>query len=123
MPFWLIKRVVFCCTRIWGMVERREDVSQLAPVKLVLDKQTGSVEYGFGGQKSLAAFSYIPQTGWGLIVQQSVAEALADVSAVKQTAIMITLMAAFLATLIGLVVAGMMIKPITAISRAAGPFG
>lgn len=102
-----------------GMVERGEDVSQLAPVKLVLDKQTGSVEYRFGGQKSLAAFSYIPQTGWGLIVQQSAEDALADVSAVKQTAIMIAIMAAGLAAIIGLVVAGMMVKPITAISRAA----
>ena len=46
------------------MVERSEDVSWLAPVKAVMDKQTGVVEYEDKSQKQLAAFSYIPQTGW-----------------------------------------------------------
>ncbi len=101
-------------------VEQSEDVSSLAPVRLVMDKQIGVVEYEYKNQKKLAAFSYIPQTGWGLIVQQPIAEAMADVGAVKGTVLMITLMAALLASSIGIAVAGMMIKPITDISRAAG---
>jgi diguanylate cyclase (GGDEF)-like protein/PAS domain S-box-containing protein len=101
-------------------VEKSEDVSSLAPVRAVMDKQSGVVEYEYNNQKKLAAFSYIPQTGWGLIVQQPIAEAMADVGAVQKAALIITLIAAFLASLIGIAVAGMMIKPITDISRAAG---
>lgn len=100
-------------------VERNEDVSSLAPVKAVMDKQTGVVEYEYENQMKLAAFSYIPQTGWGLIVQQPLEEALADVRDVKRTTLMITLLAAFLASLIGIAVSGMMTKPIANIARAA----
>jgi len=103
-----------------GMVERKEDVSSLAPVKAVMDKQTGLVEYEYDNQKRLAAFSYIPRTGWGLIVQQPQEEALADVSDVKRTTLMITFLAAVIASFIGIAVTGMMTKPILAISKAAG---
>lgn len=96
-----------------------QDVSWVAPVKAVMDKQTGLVEYEYKKQKKWAAFSYIPQTGWGLIVQQPVEEALADVSDVKRTTIMITVFSAVLASLIGFAVANMMTRPITNISKAA----
>jgi len=103
-----------------GMVERSEDVSSLAPVKAVMDKQTGLVEYEYKNQKRLAAFSYIPRTGWGLIVQQPMEEALADVNDVKWTTLMIALLAVALASLIGIAVTRMMTKPIIDISKAAG---
>ena len=102
-----------------GMAERREDVSYLNPVKAVMDKQTGLVEYEYKKQKRWAAFSYIPQTGWGLIVQQPTEEALADVSAVKRTTMMITLLAALIASLIGIAVTRMVTKPISEIAKAA----
>ena len=100
-----------------GMVGR--DVSWVAPVKAVKDKQTGLLEYEYKKQKKWAAFSYIPQTGWGLIVQQPVEEALADVSEVKRTTCIITVFSAVLASLIGFAVANMMTRPITDISKAA----
>lgn len=102
-----------------GMVERREDVSYLNPVKAVMNKQTGLVEYEYKKQKRWAAFSYIPQTRWGLIVQQPTEEALADVSAVKRTTLMITLLAALIASLIGIAVTRMVTRPITEITKAA----
>ena len=103
-----------------GMVERREDMSSLDPVKAVMNKQTGSVEYEYKNQKKLATFSYIPQNGWGLIVQQPIEEVLADVGDIKRTALLITLMASFFASVIGIAVAGMMTKSIADIAKAAG---
>ena len=103
-----------------GMVERSEDISSLAPVKAVMEKQTGSIEYEYKNQEKLATYSYIPQNGWGLIVQQPMEEVLADVRDIKRTALVITLVASFLASIIAIVVAGMMTKPIAEISKAAG---
>lgn len=100
-----------------GMVE--QDASWDAPVKAVMDKQTGLVEYEYEKKRKWAAFSYIPQTGWGLIVQQPAEEALADVSEVKRTTCMITIVSAILASLTGIAVANMMTRPITDISEAA----
>lgn len=103
-----------------GMIERSEDVSSFAPVKAVMEKQTGLLEYEYKNKKRLAAFSYIPRTRWRLIVQQPIEEALADVSDIKRTTLMITLLATTLASLIAIAVTGMMTKPIIEISKAAG---
>lgn len=101
------------------LVERSEDVSHLAPVKALMNKQAGVAEYEFNNQKKFAAYSFIPQTGWGLVVQQPMEEALYDVSDVKRKAIMITFLAALLAGIFGITVARMMTKPIVDIAAAA----
>jgi diguanylate cyclase (GGDEF)-like protein/PAS domain S-box-containing protein len=101
------------------LVERREDVSYLAPVKAVMARQTGWAEYEINNQKKLAGFSYISQTGWGLVAQQPMEEALAEVNSVKRTGILITVLAAVAAALTGLAMAGRLTKPIIHIATVA----
>lgn len=98
-------------------LDQQEDLSQLPPVKAVLNRQTGVVAYDYEGQKELAAFSYIPQTGWGLIVQQPLENALRDVNTIKEMMLMIALLAAAFAGLIGIIVAKMTTKPLADIAK------
>ena len=98
-------------------LDQQEDLSQLPPVKAVLNRQTGVVEYDYEGQKKLAAFSYIPKTGWGLIVQQPLGNALREINAIKEMMLMIALLAAVFAGLIGIIAAKMTTKPLADIAK------
>lgn len=98
-------------------LQQREEFSYLPPVKAVMNKQTGVVEYDYEGQKKLAAYSYIPRTGWGLIVQQPLADALAEVNTIKKAMLMIALLSAGFAGLIGIAVAKMATTPLANIAK------
>ena len=98
------------------LVGSGEDVLQWAPVKAVINKQNGWTEYEVGRQKRLAAYSYIPYIGWGLVAEQPVSEALQYVNQVKQTGLLMSLVATLIAALLSIIMAGMMTKRITNIA-------
>ena len=98
-------------------LQQQEEISHLPPVKAVINKQTGVVAYDYEGQKKLAAYSYIPRTGWGLIVQQPLVDAVAEVNTIKKTMLMIALLSAGFAGLIGIVVAKMATTPLANIAK------
>lgn len=81
------------------MMQRQEDVSQLAPVRQALAAQEGTATYDYQGQQRLAGYSFIPLARWGLIVQQPMQEAMAGANAVQWTGIAFTV-ATFLITII-----------------------
>ena len=100
----------------WKLVASGEEASQWAPVKAVMEQKTGWTEYEVNRQKKLAAYSYIHTIGWGLVVEQPLNEALEYVNHVKRTGIVMSMLAALVASLLSIIIAGMMTKRITTIA-------
>ncbi len=97
-----------------------EDVSHWSPVKAVLEQQTGWTKYEVNDEKKLATYSYIPHTGWGLVAEQPLDEAMEYVIHVERTGFIMSFLAMLLAALIGIMIAGRMSKRITNISVVTG---
>ncbi|MBP2637129.1 MAG: diguanylate cyclase with and Cache sensor [Firmicutes bacterium] len=102
------------------VIVENPDVSGWVPVKAVLEKQTGWIAYEVNGEKKLAAYSYIPNAGWGLVAEQPLKEALEYVTHVKRTGFTMSVVGALLASMIGIMVAGKMAKRITNIEAVTG---
>lgn len=58
-------------------VDKQTDLKHLLPVQKATAKETGYVSYEFEGERKLAGYSFIPTTGWGVVVQLPETEALA----------------------------------------------
>ncbi|MEI6215372.1 MAG: cache domain-containing protein [Desulfuromonadales bacterium] len=103
-----------------SLVDTSADFSGLAPVKAAVSGQSGSMEYEFNGQKILASYDYVPTTGWGLIVQQPLDEAMTASTSLKNTNIMIMAATMLVAILIVFVISGVLFKPILQLTVAVG---
>ena len=103
-----------------SLVENAENFSHLAPVMAALSGKTGWTEYEFRGQKKLGGYSYVPVTGWGLVAQQPLDEALDEMAAVKQTTIMTILGLVVFIVIIQFRLAGMLYRPLAELTVAVG---
>ena len=81
-------------------------------VKAALSGQTGVALYEMQSGKKIAGYSSIPATGWAVIVQQNFDEAIVGASKVKRLGVIFTLGGAILAMLLGVLAAGVLIRPI-----------
>lgn len=102
-----------------ALVESAANVSSLAPVKAAIEGKSGWVEYEFRGQRRLAAYSYLPNTRWGLIVQQPLDDALEDISSVRKGNLVIIAMTMLVAIGFAFVLAGYLFRPISILISAA----
>ncbi len=96
------------------------DVSDLAPVKAAINGQSGALEYEFKGKRFLAGFSFVPSTGWGLIVQQPFDEAMASVRTLKDTNITIMIVTMMGSVVCIFILAGIIFKPVGQLIAASG---
>lgn len=101
------------------LVKRKADASEIVPVKAAIIGQTGWTKYEFGNQKKLAGYSYVPQTGWGLIAQQPLSEALQEVRELLLKGFLIVLLSGVAAVCLGISFAGVLTKPIRNIAAGA----
>lgn len=101
------------------LVEQAMDFSWLEPVNSAVNGNSGWSEYVQEGQKKLAGYSYIKATGWGLVAQQPMEEALEHVYAVKRTQFVIMGLAAVIAAFVGVSIAGLLTKPLTHMAMLA----
>ncbi|MDO9550150.1 MAG: cache domain-containing protein [Methanoregula sp.] len=102
------------------MVSNATDYSHMAPVKAAVSGKTGWAQYESLGEKELAGYSYVPSTGWGLVVQQPLDEAMEDVSAVRNTNSIILACTVLLAFVIIIALVEALFKPIALLTAAAG---
>lgn len=102
-----------------SLMETMADYSDRMPVMRAVEGLTGWVEYENGGQKIMAGYSDIPSTGWGLVVEQPLKIAMADVAGMRRVNLWIVVVAALLAIVTSLVFANAIALPIEKISRAA----
>jgi diguanylate cyclase (GGDEF)-like protein/PAS domain S-box-containing protein len=89
------------------------------PAEKALTGETGWLEYQCDGQKILAGYSYLPNPGWGLVAEQSLVSALAEVYAVQKANVLIIVLAVVLAIVTSLSIARTIAGRIGEISRAS----
>lgn len=94
------------------LMKEMADVSALAPVQGTLGGKSGTVAFDSNEGKKLAGYSAVALSGWGVVVQQSMDEALAGASRVRTTGIAFTLIAVLIAVAVGVFVAGVITRPI-----------
>jgi PAS domain S-box-containing protein len=95
-----------------SLIENGRNLSDLAPVKAAISGQTGCVEYEYQGRKTLAGYSHVPTTGWGLIVQQPLDEAMAVAITLRNTNIIIMIVTVLVAVILIFTLGGVLFKPI-----------
>ncbi|SDC68897.1 MULTISPECIES: methyl-accepting chemotaxis protein [unclassified Candidatus Frackibacter] len=96
------------------LVKEMIDVSNLDPVKKVINGKHGTEEYTYKGVNKLAAYMPFEKTGWGIVVQLPAKEAFKEISKQKRLSIIIIVVAVLLAIGISLGVSNYITKPIVA---------
>lgn len=110
-------KVIVPPDRDWG--GDSADFSDLPPVKAAISGQDGWMEYEFNGQKMLVGYSYVPTTGWGLIVQQPLTDAIDAATRLRNTNILIMIVTILVAVVVAFALAGVIFKPIALLTVAA----
>jgi len=93
-------------------VEDQEDASTLEPVAKAISGQTGTTEYTYEGEIKLAAYTYIENTNWGLVVQQPSDEAFAESKKLSALIIFLIVLASVIAIVIAIMLANSATKPL-----------
>lgn len=93
------------------LMKEMTDVSSMAPVQGTLSGKKGTVTYDTQEGKKLAGYSPVTISGWGVVVQQPMAEALAGAGKVRTTGLVFTLLAIVVAVVVGIFMAGTITKP------------
>ena len=99
-------------------METMADFSGRAAVTQATSGFTGWLEYSDDGLAILAGYSHIPSVSWGLVVEQPLHFAMADVASFRRTNLLILLGAAVLAILFSLWIAKTMAEGIVNLSAA-----
>lgn len=90
----------------------QQELPPIEPVKAGLNGGTGAMAYAFDGAKKLAGYSNVPVSGWVVLANQPLDEAMSGASKVQNTGIGLTVAAILLATLAGLLIATSFTKPL-----------
>ncbi len=98
-------------------VENQEDLSTLEPVAEAISGQTGTTEYEYEGGIKLAAYTYIENTKWGLVVQQPSDEAFAESKKLSILIISLIVLASIIAVVIAILLANSVTKPLEKIQE------
>jgi diguanylate cyclase (GGDEF)-like protein len=98
-----------------------KDMHQLKPVQLMLARQTGVTEfYSPAMQMSMiAGYSYVPETGWGVMVPQPYAELEARANQTRNVALMVSAIGLLLAAGLSWKLTQYFLGPITRLMIAA----
>jgi len=103
-----------------SMIDTSADFFEIPPVKAAVSGQSGSMEYDFNGRRMLASYSYVPSTGWGLVVQEPLDEAMATSTSLRHTNIILMAATILIAVAIVFVLAGLIFKPVAQLTEAVG---
>jgi methyl-accepting chemotaxis protein len=94
------------------MMQEMADFSQFAPVQGAIAGKNGIAQYSDQEGEKLAGYSGVSLSGWGVVVQQPLSEAMTKVNQINTTGIIFTLIAILCAITVGIFVAGVITKPI-----------
>jgi diguanylate cyclase (GGDEF)-like protein len=98
-----------------------KDMHQLKPVQLMLARQTGVTEFYSPAMQMamIAGYSYVPETGWGVMVPQPYAELEARANQTRNVALMISAIGLLLAAGLSWKLTQYFLGPITRLMIAA----
>ncbi len=94
------------------LVQEMKDVSDLKPVKEVINGNMGIGEYTYEGVDKLAAYMPIGKTGWGVIVQLTSKEAFKELNIQRRNFAILTVVAVVLGLFISILIANYITKPL-----------
>ncbi|EGO63472.1 methyl-accepting chemotaxis protein [Acetonema longum] len=93
-------------------MQQMADFSHLAPVQGAISGQNGVAAYTDEEGEKLAGYSDITVSGWGVVVQQPMSEAMEKVNEIRLTGIILTLLVILFAVLVGIFASKVITKPI-----------
>ena len=95
----------------------QKDLSGLLPVKEGLAGRTGSLEYAEEGKNWLASHTRTPFLKWVVVTQQPLSEATAGANAIVKISLVVLVVGAFLALMLGLLLSSRIVRPIVQIKE------
>lgn len=101
------------------MVEKREDVQDIAPVKNALSGEEGTIIYNDNGIKVFSSYTSVPDTKWAVVVRQNYDDAFFSINQIKIKMIVIGIGILLVAIIIGFILSKSMIKPLLTLKEAA----
>ncbi len=117
------RRGVLFAHRDTGRALRQEDLSGQPPVRSVMAGRPGTEIYRRAGDEILAAHAPIEPSGWGVVVERSLADANAPAARLR-TLIAISLIAStVVAALVSLILSGRIVAPLVRLGQAARALG
>jgi signal transduction histidine kinase/DNA-binding response OmpR family regulator/HPt (histidine-containing phosphotransfer) domain-containing protein len=103
-----------------SLVESQADLAALPPVAALLGGTggPGAIFYADGGRDELAGYARVADLGWGVVVQQPLAVALAGVRAGRDLALVVLLLVVVAAAASGAFAASYLAAPLATLARA-----
>ena len=98
-----------------------KDVSKISVVQQMIAGETGISQFYSPAKKAemIAAYTAVPEVGWGVMVPQPYAELLAQAGDLRWAAILISLLGFTIAAVLAWIVARALARPIESISHTA----
>jgi len=101
----------------------QQDFSRYAPVRETMSWKSGVVTYDFEGIAMLAAFTPVTRSGWGVVVQQPLADANAPAMHLRNIIMAVMLFSAIAAALMGLLASTRITAPLSRLEAVARTIG
>lgn len=101
--------------------QESKDVSKISVVQKMMARQTGVAQFYAPPIKAdaIAGFTFVPETGWGVMVPQPVSEIVDRARQVQFAGLMIGLIAVALATLASWWLSKLISQPVSTVARVA----
>lgn len=101
----------------------QQDFSKYLPVREIMNGKSGVATYDFEGIKMLAAFRPVQPGGWGVVVQQPLADANVPAVRLRNIITAVTIFSAIAAVLMGVVISYRITAPLSRIEKVARTIG
>lgn len=98
-----------------------KDMSQITPVKLMLQRQTGVVKFYSPALQAdmIAGYSFVPETGWGAMIPQPYAELEKNANKNQIIALLVSLVGLIFAILVSWELTKRLLTPIQSVINAS----
>jgi signal transduction histidine kinase len=112
-------RVVAHPNAEWQRISK--DASKLSVVKAMISRTTGVMQFYSPPLKAdmIAGYTFVPETGWGVMVPQPIEELQAKAQSVQSAALIIAAAEIFLAVLVSLWLSSLLARPLQSVVDAA----
>jgi len=101
----------------------QQDFSRYTPVREAMSGRSGVATYDLEGIAMLAAFAPVPLSGWGVVVQQPLADANAPAIHLRNIIVAVMLFSAIAAALMGILISTRITAPLSRIEAVARLIG
>ncbi len=94
-----------------------KNISKIAPVQRMMARQTGTMLFYSPALKAdmVSGYTFVPSTGWGVMIPQPVAEIRSAATLIQNSAISISLFGVLFAALLSWFLSGFLTRPLSSI--------